>query len=258
MGGAEPARTCRYAVLSAAAIPVWACGSDDRVNGERCGNHAGRSVQAGLPSRTPGQPAKRNSRGLARGGKSPLRACAELASITGELAAGRPVLVLQNLGVSWAPRWHYAVVVGADADSDQNRSSFRHRRTTSNAYTCVSAHLETQRLLGANDAEPGDLPADPDRDRYVEAVAGLEQTGHDLAARDAWQAGLSQWPDDAVVIFGLANAHYALGSFSAAEALFLVMLRNDDASVIARNNLAMTLAAQGRQRRGACSRSMPR
>lgn len=42
-----------------------------------------------------------------------------LFSITGELAAGRPVLVLQNLGVSWAPRWHYAVVVGADAQRHQ-------------------------------------------------------------------------------------------------------------------------------------------
>jgi hypothetical protein len=32
---------------------------------------------------------------------------------------------------------------------------------------------------------PGELPADPDRDRYVEAAAGLEQTGHYRAARDA-------------------------------------------------------------------------
>src|SRR5690606_27832620 len=29
-----------------------------------------------------------------------------------ELAAGHPVLVLQNNGLSWLPAWHYAVVVG--------------------------------------------------------------------------------------------------------------------------------------------------
>ena len=31
-----------------------------------------------------------------------------------ELQAGRPVLVLQNLGLSWWPIWHYAVVIGFD------------------------------------------------------------------------------------------------------------------------------------------------
>jgi tetratricopeptide (TPR) repeat protein len=80
---------------------------------------------------------------------------------------------------------------------------------------------------------------------FSNASAGRWQL-HPLAARDAWQAGLSQWPNDNVHLFGLANAQYALGNFSAAEPLFLAMLRNDDASLVARNNLAMTLAAQGR------------
>jgi hypothetical protein len=31
-----------------------------------------------------------------------------------EVAAGHPVIVLQNLGLSWYPVWHYAVVVGYD------------------------------------------------------------------------------------------------------------------------------------------------
>ncbi|HEY3488108.1 MAG TPA: PA2778 family cysteine peptidase, partial [Gammaproteobacteria bacterium] len=29
-----------------------------------------------------------------------------------EIASGHPVLVLQNLGLSWLPRWHYAVAIG--------------------------------------------------------------------------------------------------------------------------------------------------
>jgi ABC-type bacteriocin/lantibiotic exporter with double-glycine peptidase domain len=33
-------------------------------------------------------------------------------SIWPELAAGYPVIVLQNLGLSWMPVWHYAVVIG--------------------------------------------------------------------------------------------------------------------------------------------------
>jgi tetratricopeptide (TPR) repeat protein len=181
-------------------------------------------------------------------GRMPYVLAPEFASITGELAAGRAVLVLQNLGVSWAPRWHYAVVIGADAGNNQVilRSGTDERRVMR-----TPVFLRTWKRSGfwaVTVLEPGELPADPDRDRYVEAVAGLEQTGHSPAARDAWQAGLAQWPGDSVLLFGLANAHYALGNFSEAERLYLVMLGNDDVSLVARNNLAMTLAAQGRNR----------
>ena len=35
-----------------------------------------------------------------------------------EIAAGHPVIVLQNLGLSWIPVWHYAVVIGYDLDAE--------------------------------------------------------------------------------------------------------------------------------------------
>ena len=37
-------------------------------------------------------------------------------ALLAELADGRPVLLLQNLGVKQIPRWHYAVLVGYDTD----------------------------------------------------------------------------------------------------------------------------------------------
>ena len=41
-----------------------------------------------------------------------------LLALQDELDAGRPVVVLQNLGVTAIPKWHYAVVVGiGDADA---------------------------------------------------------------------------------------------------------------------------------------------
>lgn len=168
-----------------------------------------------------------------------------LASITGELAAGRPVLVLQNLGVSWAPRWHYAVVVGTD--SDNNRIVLR-SGTDARRVMRTSVFLRTWQRSGfwaVTTLQPGELPADPDRARYAEAVAGLEQTGHYQAARDAWRAGRSHWPNDAVMQFGLANTEYALGNFTAAERLYLDMLSEDSSLLTARNNLAMTLVALG-------------
>ena len=35
-----------------------------------------------------------------------------------EVSEGRPVLVLQNLGLEWYPIWHYAVVIGYDFDHE--------------------------------------------------------------------------------------------------------------------------------------------
>jgi tetratricopeptide (TPR) repeat protein len=171
-----------------------------------------------------------------------------LASITAELAAGRPGLVLQNRGVSWAPRWHYAVVVGTDAQNKKVvlRSGTDLRRTTRS-----SVFLRTWRrsdYWAVTTLKPGELPANPDRVRYVEAVAGLEQTGHFEAARDAWRAGRSHWPDDAVIQFGLANTEFALGNFTAAERLYVDLLSEDSGSLIARNNLAMTMLVLGRNR----------
>ena len=38
----------------------------------------------------------------------------ELPALLQEVAAGHSVVVLQNLGLDFAPRWHYAVLVGYD------------------------------------------------------------------------------------------------------------------------------------------------
>lgn len=179
-------------------------------------------------------------------GRLPYLLTPGLASITAELAAGRPVLILQNLGVGWAPRWHYAVVVGADADRQQVvlRSGTDARRVMR-----TPVFLRTWRRSGfwaMTTLTPGELPADPDRDHYVEAVAGLEETGHHEAARAAWLAGLAVWPEDNVVIFGLANAEFALGEHSRAESHYREALRNDPGLHSARNNLALAMLAQGR------------
>ena len=42
-----------------------------------------------------------------------------LADLLGEIAADHPVIIFQNLGLSWAPTWHYAVAVGYDLKDDQ-------------------------------------------------------------------------------------------------------------------------------------------
>jgi hypothetical protein len=55
-----------------------------------------------------------------------------LDALLAEVAAGHPVLVLQNLGLDWLPRWHYAVVIGYDLERQELvlRSGTERRRIT--------------------------------------------------------------------------------------------------------------------------------
>jgi len=59
----------------------------------------------------------------------------ELGALLAEIDAGRPVLVLQNLGLTIAPRWHYAVVLGYSQRTGEIvlRSGRKERQVTSAA-----------------------------------------------------------------------------------------------------------------------------
>jgi len=169
-----------------------------------------------------------------------------LAAIWRELDMGRPVLVLQNLGVAAIPRWHYAVVVGINAERGvvALRSGTDRRRVTRDR-----TFLRTwQRggYWGMVALAPDELPATADRSRYFEAIAALEQTGRAEEAAVAWQTALGNWPGDTVALFGLANALFALRDYRAAEEAYRDLLERDGGAVVARNNLALALAEQGR------------
>ncbi|MDH3334226.1 MAG: PA2778 family cysteine peptidase [Gammaproteobacteria bacterium] len=169
-----------------------------------------------------------------------------LQALWNELAAGRPVVVLQNLGVALIPRWHFAVVVGVDTEQDAIllRSGVEQRRVTS-----LKTFLRTWRrsdYWGFIVLRPEELPADADRQRYQKAVAALEKAGRSEEAAVAWKMAINQWPGNPVALFGLGNIELSLGNDPEAEAYFRAVVERDAKSVAARNNLAIALARQGR------------
>jgi hypothetical protein len=168
-----------------------------------------------------------------------------LPAVTAELVAGRPVLVLQNLGLRSRPVWHYAVLIGVDPVREQwlLRSGGTRRLS-----------LSTDRFLTSWDRAgrwavitlmPGELPARPARDRYHRAATGLEAAGHPAGAARAWHAALETWPDDETALFGLGNALFAGGDLAGArDAWERYLARNPD-DVAGRNNLAVLLGRMG-------------
>lgn len=171
----------------------------------------------------------------------------ELGAVLREVAAGTPVVALQNLtGIKLWPIWHYAVVIGYDVERNEVvlRTGDQPRRTMS---------LDLFEFLWRDGGRwsmvalpPGRLPATVDENDYASAAATFERIGrHEEAAR-SYRALLGRWPQNLVGLIGLGNVAYASGKLADAEAAFRRAAQAHPGSVAARNNHAQALADLGR------------
>jgi hypothetical protein len=164
-------------------------------------------------------------------------------ALVAELAARRPVLVLQNLGLDRVPVWHYAVVVGLDGGAVILRSGTEQRRIEQGKRFLRS----WQR--GANWAfvalPPGELPATAKSGAYVRALAGAEPLLGAAAAERGYRAALERWPGDELVLFAAAGQRHAAGDLGGATTLYRQLLAAAPQHAAARNNLANVLAERG-------------
>ena len=161
-----------------------------------------------------------------------------------EVAAGNPVIVLQNLGFS--DGWHYTVAVGYDYDSGDLllRSGVSEREQLNFA---VHEFVWARSGYWAMVALPPDrIPATAEEERWLAAIAALERTGDARGARAAYANFLKRWPDSLNAAVGLANAHHSLGGLHEAETILREAAKKQPDSPVVLNNLAQTLSDQGR------------
>lgn len=167
-------------------------------------------------------------------------------SLIREIAAGHPVIVLQNLGLSWYPVWHYALVIGVDREKG---TVMLHSGKTPRKRLSVDVFEKTwarSGFWGLLVLPPTLLPADADENRYVGAVNGLERAGHWKTAVRAYQTALTRWPDSFLARMGIGVCHYRLGDLESAENVFRDAIRTSPGRGAAYNNLAQVLQARGR------------
>jgi Tetratricopeptide repeat/Peptidase_C39 like family len=169
----------------------------------------------------------------------------QLDDVVAEIAAGHPVLVLQNLRIESLPVWHFAVVVGYDVE---------HERVILRSGTTQRLEMSTHSFLRTWDLahrwamivlEPGALPGRADAGSYIAAAAGLESAGRLEAAGRAYQRAARTWPQESLAWLGLGNVAYAQSDYPAAVAAYRNALAQSPADVVARNNLADALAHAG-------------
>lgn len=170
-----------------------------------------------------------------------------LDNLLAEVAAGNPVLVFQNLALTWWPQWHFAVLVGYDLEE---RVVILHSGTTERLVTPLDAF---ERTWARSDhwalvtLPPDRLPAQADRRAVLLAAAGLEQAERSDAAATAYQAIARRWPEETVAWIGAGNAWFTLERYGAAEKAFRKATELAPASAPAWNNLAYALSRQGRR-----------
>jgi hypothetical protein len=168
-----------------------------------------------------------------------------LGSLLEQVAAGRPVLVLQKTGGGPWPGWHYAVVVGYDLARE---------RLLLRSGTEARLELPLERFMAGWDRadrwallvlRPGELPAAADLPRFMAAAAGLEAVGRREAAALAYRAATQAWPDQPLPRLGLGNLAYASGDLARADEELRAAASRAPDDVVIRNNRAVVLLAMG-------------
>ncbi|MDZ7828520.1 MAG: PA2778 family cysteine peptidase [Halofilum sp. (in: g-proteobacteria)] len=196
-----------------------------------------------LPKRHGTLPTEMRAATRARG-LLPYPLAPEMNALVREVATGRPVLVMQNLGLDWFPQWHFAVVVGYDLDRAEVvlRSGTTRRLVTSMRVferTWARSGHWAQVVV-----QPADIPATAEPLRWLETVRELEPR-HPEAAAGGYRAATERWPDSHEAWMTRANAAYARDDMQAARDGFTRAVEIAPEKAPGWNNLAYPLAALG-------------
>lgn len=164
-----------------------------------------------------------------------------------ELNAGHPVIVLQNLGLKWYPKWHYAVVIGYE---NSGRKIILHtgikeaERISKRLFQTTWSQSDYWGLLVLSTDE---LPATVNEEKYLNAIAGLERAGQFELAASGYKTAINRWPKSLSAWMGLGNSLYAQGNLSFAASAFEQAIKLYPSNGMPLNNLAQVLWEQGKK-----------
>lgn len=163
-----------------------------------------------------------------------------------EVAAGNPVLVLQNLGLESHPTWHYAVVIGYDLP---NKEVILHSGLQANSRTLITTFERTWLsqstgwglvILPANTFPRTATPLP-----YQKSIESLVNIGKTDLALDTYINAVEHWPKSAALAFGAGNLLYSLNEYEEANQLFLRATQLEPTNASYWNNLSYSEAQLG-------------
>jgi hypothetical protein len=185
--------------------------------------------------------------GARRQGAVATRLPRELEALLREVAGGHAVVVLQNLGLDWLPRWHYAVVVGYDlAERELVLRSGTDKRATISLRTFEYTWARGGRWAIAV-LPPDQLPIMATEADAQEAAVGFERAAPPARAALAYRTLLARWPGNLLAGIGLGNTLNAAGDTAGARAAFEAVTEHHDSAVAWINLARLRLDAGDRE-----------
>jgi tetratricopeptide (TPR) repeat protein len=163
-----------------------------------------------------------------------------------EVAAGNPVVVLQDVGPMFT-QWHYAVVNGFDYPSGTiwlRSGKLEHQAMP---FTYFERTWMKSGYWAMVVTPPDRIPVTASEDGWLAAVVAMARVNSGDDVTRAYQAALKRWPDNLPAAIGLANQFHDRGALNDAVAVLRRAQQRHPQSVIVINNLAQTLSDQGRQ-----------
>jgi tetratricopeptide (TPR) repeat protein len=182
--------------------------------------------------------------GARRQGLVAYRLAPQLDSVLGELAAGHPVGVFQNLSLPIYPVWHYAVAIGYDRE--QQTITLRSGREANqvlplSVFERTWARADHWAFLAL---APEDLPATLRDEPVARSLIALERVDA-AAARRGYEAALQRWPEQPLLLLGAGNSAYAQGDRAGALAAYRRMAERQPQLPDGWHNLAQVLMESG-------------
>lgn len=150
-----------------------------------------------------------------------------LSDLIREVAAGRPVIVLENFGFSWLPIWHYATVVGFDLDKHTviRKSSVRERSVTPMA---VFENIwKAEGYWGFVLLQPGEMPTRVERDRWFLDLSESERFMTYPDAERSWRSYAARFPSHGLGHAALGNVLFNQASYEEAAEHYRTALLSD-------------------------------
>lgn len=163
-----------------------------------------------------------------------------------EVAAGNPVLVLQDNGVWPFSNWHYAVVAGFDYPAGELLLRSGEDRQLAIPFTIFEYTWKKSNYWSMVTLKPERIPATAIESDYLQALVAMARVADAGAVMTAYTTFLGRWPGNVTASIALANYHYARGALADAEAVLRRAVTRHPDSVAVLNNLAQTVSDQGR------------
>ncbi len=166
-----------------------------------------------------------------------------LSALLREVAQGHPVIVFENLGLSWAAKWHYAVVTGFDLKEQKIIFLSKSVESESLPMTYFERYWQLADYWGLVVLPPSQLSETANELTHMQAASGLEQAGHVVEAEVAYKKILERWPQSLMALIGLGNMTYQRRDYAAARRYLKKAVELHPESASARHNLSVALSA---------------